>query len=173
MSKKLNYMYINMFLSVSRLLISVSWDVGQIILMQLEFPQLKFIPNCFYCIKYISDVLILMLQVMTKLDFKPHWRGWFGFCSSHTCSIICVLYSIKDVLFQEDLQFSFMCSVFCVLIMCKVFLKIPMLKKYFNTLGTGDADLRFCVMLKTDDAKLPFNTRLFFMHLITQYMERT
>jgi hypothetical protein len=28
-------------------------------------------------------------------------------------------------------------------------------------------------MLKTDDEKLPFNTRLFFTHLITQYMERT
>jgi hypothetical protein len=34
----------------------------------------------------------------------------------------------------------------------------------------------FCVfalqLWKTDDAKLPFNTRLFFTHLITQYMER-
>jgi hypothetical protein len=35
----------------------------------------------------------------------------------------------------------------------------------------------FCIFAlqlgKTDDAKLPFNTRLVFTHLITQYMERT
>jgi hypothetical protein len=35
----------------------------------------------------------------------------------------------------------------------------------------------FCVfalqLWKSDDAKLPFNTHLFFTHLITQYMERT
>jgi hypothetical protein len=44
-----------------------------------------------------------------------------------------------------------------------------------NTLRTGDANLRLlrynCERWMT--LKLPFNTRLFFTHLITQYMERT
>jgi hypothetical protein len=72
MLNKLNYMYISMFLSVSRLFNSVSGDVGQIIPMQLEFPQLKLIPQCFCFVKYIISVLLLVLQVIVKLDYKPH-----------------------------------------------------------------------------------------------------
>jgi hypothetical protein len=131
MLKKLNYMYISMFLIVSRLFISVSWDVGQIIPLQLEFPQLKFIPQYFYFIKYIINILIVILQVIVKVDAKPHRRGrWFGFCSSHTCSLICVLYNIKDHLFQEICS-SFLC-VLCVNHMCKMLLNGAMLKKYYK-----------------------------------------
>jgi hypothetical protein len=43
----------------------------------------------------------------------------------------------------------------------------------FNTLRTGDANLRLFIQFwKTDDANLHFNTRLVFTHLITQYMEQ-
>jgi uncharacterized membrane protein YesL len=84
MLKKLNYMYISMFLSVSRLFVSVSWDVGRIFPVQLEFPQPKFIPQCFYFIKYIIHVLIVILQVMMKSDVKPHRRGRYSDFSDHT-----------------------------------------------------------------------------------------
>lgn len=113
------YMYINMFLSVSWLFHSASWDVGWIIPLQLEFPQLKFIPQCFYFVKYIINVLILVLQVIMKLDFKAHWRGrWFGFCPSHSCSLNFVLHNIKNAPFQEELEFSFTYFAFYELIIC-------------------------------------------------------
>lgn len=67
MLNNLNYIYISVFLSVSRLFHSVRGDVGQIIPMQLEFPQLKFIPQCFYLVKYIINRLILSLQVIMKI----------------------------------------------------------------------------------------------------------
>jgi hypothetical protein len=49
--------------------------------------------------------------------------------------------------------------------------------RFLNTLRTGDANLRHLRFLhyncERDDANLPFNTRLVFTHLITQYINRT
>ena len=67
MLNNLNYIYISMFLSVSRVFHPVRGDVGRIIPMQLEFPQLKFIPQCFYPVKHTINRLILSLQVRMKI----------------------------------------------------------------------------------------------------------
>jgi hypothetical protein len=126
MFNKLNYTYISMFLSIRWLFHSANWDVGRIIPLQVEFSQHKFIPQCFYCVKYIINVLTLILQVIMKLDCKPHWRGtWFGFCLSHLCSLICVTQHQKCSLPGRTAVHFHMFYILCINRMCKVFLKRP------------------------------------------------